>query len=279
MPINQNVNLPASGAAGAVPPPDFPLETGQPLQADAGTIVRADGTAMRPIDLARQNERTLEPLTYGQTDQKAAEIADLERRLATLRGEAGVEARHDVALPKPVQAAPNNGDWSHAPAASATDSPSRGAPGTAPRPVGRSKDPLAITGGFGSEGEYFPLDGSELKELVAAMLEDLANRIQSDLRFSPAITYPRLTAQLTLTVQAEADDQGFVIDKIETHAKTPQEIAERFGDTVMFVLMQRRREFDDRDVAETSPDELREQLGLSTPRKMRRGNMLSDVGW
>lgn len=69
--------LSATGAAGAVPPPDAPHEVSQPLTAHAGAIApavnprtlepyaREEWHTMSPIERARHNERTLEPLHYG----------------------------------------------------------------------------------------------------------------------------------------------------------------------------------------------------------------------
>jgi hypothetical protein len=53
---------PLDGVAGA-PAPHH--EVSQPLVADAGAVVYADGGVMRPIERARANEQELQPLTYG----------------------------------------------------------------------------------------------------------------------------------------------------------------------------------------------------------------------
>lgn len=69
-------NLPATGQVGVAPPPGAPVETSQPLTAEAGAIVEAvnprtgesyateDWHRMSPTARARHNERTLEPLKH-----------------------------------------------------------------------------------------------------------------------------------------------------------------------------------------------------------------------
>jgi len=89
------------------------------------------------------------------------------------------------------------------PAASTTDSPSRGIP----QPVG---DPgKQITGGWGPQGsgsEYFALDGSELKAIVLALAARLQQALDGDLRFGLSVVYPQVKVSLSLTVDGRSPE-------------------------------------------------------------------------
>lgn len=150
------------------------------------------------------------------------------------------------------------------PAESSTDSPSRGVP----RP---SADPgKQITGGFGDLGEaqYFPLDGTELRLLVDAQLESLRKRIIDDLRFSIAVTYPRVTARVVIEISAHMRDQSFEIVKVmPPHTKTPMEIARQHADECCFVMMESRVEMTEDGESVTPPNATRKELGLEIPFK------------
>lgn len=163
------------------------------------------------------------------------------------------------------------------PAESDTDSPSRGIP----RPVA---DPgKQITGGFGSLGEaqYFALDGTELRAVVEKIAAELIQRLQTDLRFSIAITYPRVSAKLQLVISGYAEDAGFTVEAVASDERTPVEVAKERADQVVFVLEEFRREFDDAGQPENPPDRMRDELGLQKPRKQFIGNgpsrMMVDV--
>ncbi len=54
-------------------------EVSRPLRANAGGVVYADGSVMRPIDRASENERELKPLVYG--DSKPLDDAAREALL------------------------------------------------------------------------------------------------------------------------------------------------------------------------------------------------------
>jgi hypothetical protein len=89
------------------------------------------------------------------------------------------------------------------PAASSTDSPARGIP----RP---SYDPgKMITGGFGepAEGQYFPLTGEEIKVAVFDLFDQLVSRIQHDLYFGIAMTYPQARVTVMVTLHAGEEPQ------------------------------------------------------------------------
>ncbi len=270
-------NLPAEGSIGVPLPDGVAAEVAQPL---------AQETIQKHLALARANERELAPLKWetAAADPKAKAIADLKAQIAALEADgSGVQpASYEVQEPKGVQAAARQippqpqaqaveemPDKRLFPAASNSDSPSRGVPGSAPVPASRTSAPIGITGGFGeSEAEYFPLDGSELKVVCEQLLDEVNNIIQNDLRFSPALTYPRLSARLQLIIEGEASEvEGFVIDRVKTHEKTPLAVAQAHADSVVFVVAAQRREFDEADQVETPADQIRDELHLKKPGK------------
>lgn len=261
-PADAKAAMPVQGSVGAVPPADAPVEVSQPITPDAKAEMLAK---------ARVNERELKPLTYGAelrtgpppasviTGKEVAGLDPFYRDLA---------AKQAAAVPSPVEPVE---DLSRFPAASNTDSPARGMPGSAIRPP-TAKPMLEITGGFGvqDEGQYYPLNGDELKTLVDGLLSTLHARIQNDLRFSIALCYPRVSCTLRLEVTAEVADQAFQIQTVDLtpeEKKTPLETAKRHGDSVVFCLVERRREFTEAGDVETPPDAIREELEIPTPHK------------
>ena len=211
----------------APPPADAPREVARPLDP---SVVDAQ------IAAARANERPLPPFN-----------------------------------PQPVSPPPPTKDdrvveaRSHQPAASNSDSPSRGVP----RPI---LDPgKRITGGFGlnADQQYFPLDGSELRELVRGLLDQVNDRIANDLRFHLAITYPRVRARVVVEIEAYAKDQDFTIERIGVHDKTPLEVARQHGDQIVFAVIAGRQEFTEEGAAQDPPNRIREELGLPIPRKQQ----------
>ncbi len=260
-------NLPAAGHVGVEPPADAPREVAQPLTAEAITRMQAN---------ARANERELAPLRAPGTPLPVD-----DGRVQP--------ASHEVQAPEPVKAAPGYKQVApradEFPAGSNTDTPKRGLPGTAPVPAGRKYAPLNVTGGFGeSEGEYYPLDGGEALELAKELIAGLYARIQDDIRFTRAQVYPRLSMTVQLIVEGEADDQVMKIEKImPPHDKTPLEVAKSRGDSVVFVVKEQRREFNDAGEVETPADAMRDELGLKRPGKRQIGSgqnkSLVDVTW
>jgi len=164
-------------------------------------------------------------------------------------------AARDLAATRPL---------THQPAASTTDSPSRGLP-TAVADPGKQ-----ITGGFGDAGQaqYFPLDGSELRELIKAELDTIAGQLDDDLRFSMALTYPRVRARVIVEVEAYVSEQSFQIVRVPPpHTRTPLEIARERAEEVCFVVLVERIEMLPDGQSVSPPNAIREELGLVVPHK------------
>ncbi len=169
-------------------------------------------------------------------------------------------------------------DRARMPAASNSESPSRGMPATiVPQMAGDKWDGIA-KGGFSDVGdaEYFPLDGSELIPLVKDLAKKLTDQVVNDLRFSIARTYPRLRMRLVLEVEgAEEDrDQDFQIEKIFVPkgghpGGTALQIARQRADQIVFVVTEVKQEFDEAGQSETPPDQIRAELGLPIPHKQQ----------
>lgn len=320
-------NLPATGTAGAVPPPDAPHEVSQPLTPEY------ERTALAR---ARENERELAPLTYGAPVQhppagtavpstggvgeatQAASEGKLDPFYQRMREGGQMPPAVDTAAASsgqpagqpikkilrrnrpPVEGshagpsgdraggadpgvghvAPAPGtpvvadplapiDLSHMPAASNSDSPTRGIPRNLPTDPGK-----AITGGFGDAAalQYYALDGGELKTLVEQLMDDVHARLQNDLRFNEAITYPQVTARVVIEIAGFATDSAFTVEKIlpSTHparATNPLEFARSVADEVCFVVVAEMRETDDQGQSVTPPDAVRQELGLPRPQK------------
>ena len=155
-------------------------------------------------------------------------------------------------------------DEPYRPAASNSDSPARGLP----QPVADAGK--RITGGFGDVGEaqYFPLDGMELRGVAEQLLDQLRARLRDDLRFSIAVTYPRVAIRLELIIDAFGQDKEQVIPAVAVpHTATPLEIARQYGDQIVFILAETRREFDADGQPDQAPNAMRMAAGLETPYK------------
>lgn len=183
--------------------------------------------------------------------------------------------RHVAERPSPEQtlaarAAERSPDEPYYPAGSNTDSPSRGIP----QPI---DDPgKKITGGFGDAGDaqYFPLDGTELREVAYGLMDALHSRLADDLRFSMAITYPRVAVRLELHVDAYANDGSFVVPTVaRPHDKTPIDVAREMANQVVFIVGEEHREVSPDGESVTAPNAARRALGLEVPfkRPMRAG--------
>lgn len=157
-------------------------------------------------------------------------------------------------------------DLRRMPAASDTDSPTRGIPRQV---VDAGKQPQ---GGFGDQAaaQYFALNGQELRVLVEALMDQIYQRIQNDLRFNEAIVYPQVGARVVIEITGFAHDSDFLVEKImppDPRARTPTEIARQFADEVAFVVLAEHRETDDQGNPATPPDAVRVELGLLRPAK------------
>lgn len=152
------------------------------------------------------------------------------------------------------------------PAASNSMDPTRGVP------RGTTDPAKAITGGFGDAvgAQYFPLDGTELRELVLAMCDKFVDTLQNDLRFSIATVYPRVAVSLELRVEGFVEDIGFTMQRaLPPYTKTPVEIARQLADEGVFVVKVTRAEMSADGTSDSPPNAIREELGLQVPRKQR----------
>lgn len=310
MPGRLRPQPPVTGGMGSAPPPANPVEV------TAGVIrgTEAPSELAQPLSdalvadqlaKAAANERTLQPLAFaanavvqaaasgGQPAVTAAEALSTQgRRIRQVsRNRAGGSAvdempAGDARPPVPtisdlsagaVNPLPTAEPWQ--PAASQTDTPSRGLPRNLSTDPGKQ-----ITGGFGdvTDAQYFPLDGAELRELVNALMDDIHARLQDDLRFTIAICYPRVRARVEVIIEAFVVDQGFTIPRVAVpHEKTPIAIARQHGDEIVFAVVAERVEMSADGQSVSPPNATRLELGLPVPRKQAvqtpTGRMLVDI--
>lgn len=153
------------------------------------------------------------------------------------------------------------------PAASDSESPSRGVP------KGNLPPDKQITGGFGvSAGaaslEYVPLDGSEVCKLLQGLLLLTAEQIQNDLRLSLAVTYPRVRARVELIVESYTGDADFkIVRHLPEQNRAPVDVARQHADEVCFVIVAQRQEFGADGKPESPANALRAEMGLEIPHK------------
>lgn len=178
----------------------------------------------------------------------------------------------DDALP-PVTAE----DRARMPAASNSESPSRGILPTLVPPTGDKWEGIS-RGGFSDLGEaqYFPLAGNELIPLVGDLTKRLLDQIVNDLRFHISVVYPRLRMRLVLEIEGTEEDRdnAFTIEKVFVPkggepGSTPLQIARRRADQIVFVVQEVRQEFSEDGQSETPPDQMRTDLGLQIPHKQQ----------
>lgn len=277
-------NIPATGAVGVAPPADAPVESAQPLQPDALSVMQ---------ERAAQNAAELKPFAPPQhtktpeqinAELRAMGLPEVEIAAPTPDPTATLAAEFfgTDAPPPPSEDAFNGElpplsaeDRARMPAASDTESPSRGILPNLTPPKGDKFEGIS-RGGFSDLGEaqYFPLDGNELKELVFALMDEMADRIKNDLRFSMAMTYPRVRAVVEIRVEgfAEDADAGFQIQKILAPkdgkpGSTPEDVASARADSICFVVRALRQEVSQDGETELPPDAIRDELGLAKPRK------------
>jgi hypothetical protein len=241
-----NVMPAARSAVQGRPPVTIPAKTaGEPL------IVLTDAQQVPVVEAAGEPEvappAAIRPRVEGQFADVARNVLDSRPRLAR-------------------------------PAESNSDSPARGVP------RGTTDPGKQITGGFGdaAQAQYFPLDGTELRELVLSMMDRLAEQLQNDLRFSIAAVYPRVAVQLDLRVDGFVEDIGFGITKVlPPHEKTPLDVARSMADQGVFVVSVTRAEMSADGESLAPPNAIREELGLAVPHKraidVPGGRMIVDV--
>ena len=196
----------------APPPAHAPHETTQPLQPEALQTM---------AEKASQHERELAPLKHalGKAVASAAGAPDHplgDHTVVTAppqaagsapAGSAHLQDQPPLGTHPPIIPA--------APAASDTDTPTRGIP----KPI---LDPgKQITGGWGGAGgfepQYYALDGTELRALVLSIWKELAGQLDIDLRFGIACTYPQVAARVTIEItgahaSAQVNDVAFTVD-------------------------------------------------------------------
>lgn len=302
-----------TGGMGSAPPPANPIEVAPGII--RGTAAPAEialpldeATVAAQLERAAANERELQPLAYATSaavdaaaaappisaaDAVSASSRRPIRQVSRARAvpgstavdeePAGSETRPPVPTISDLSAgavnmpAGSEGEpWQ--PAASNTDSPSRG------MPRGVSDPGKQITGGFGdvTDAQYFPLDGTELREMIYALMDQIHARLQDDLRFTMAICYPRVRARVEVIVEAFVADQGFTIPRVAVpHDKTPLAIARAYGDEITFAVIAERVEMTDTGESVSAPNATRLELGLPIPRKQAvdtpTGRMLVDI--
>lgn len=234
----------------STPPPGAPREVSQPLSAQ---------TRASQLAQARAHEKLLPPLPgplpkskwpKAQAKTSTGETQDVPPTSPTgaapppdaETGGVTSDTRnlHEVEIPSTEGFLEN---IPYQPAASGSDSPSRGQPTP-------SLDPgKVITGGFGDQPSYFPLTGPELKELVRSLFDQLNTQLDQDLRFGLASTYPQVCCTVTVSIDglpgASTQDVAFSLTKqryLELNAEAS-------------------------DTQATPPDHLRDQIALPKPHK------------
>lgn len=230
---------------------------------EANKLAKAVGTEVQPA-VDRAGAPLPDPL-----DAATAHVAQAPRPVLPAGGP-GAQVAAVLAERRVGSAAQRpDVDGTYLPAASNSDSPSRGIP-RAQLPKGKE-----ITGGFGeaADGQYFPLDGQELLNVIWLLMDELAARLVNDLRFSIAATYPRVAVKAQIVVEGYAADQSFTIEKImRPHDKTPIAVAEQRADEVVFVIKTERREFAADGEISSPPNALRQETGQAIPRKQWVGS-------
>jgi len=243
---------------------------------------REDGASERgaleftsaPVQLGQGTHPVMQPAL--QTEPAAADVVTSAlhaERPARPAIDPTTAAYLDSPVARAARALQESRSLTHQPAASDTDSPSRG------RPSAIADPGKQITGGFGDAGDaqYFPLDGSELRELVRGLMSVVSDQIEHDLRFSMAICYPRVTARVVVEIDAYATDGGQydpsfqVVKVMPPHEKTPLAIARERADAVCFVVVADKVEMTAAGESISPPNAIRQELGLVVPRKQSVG--------
>lgn len=285
-----------TGAVGAVPPADAPIEHAQPIRPETIQFqqdrARSNEKELPPFNPPGQRRPVVAPPVVSKPDATAALIADVfgsdagevrpvaDRPTVVVAGQGTIVPVIDpqqeiVDQLEDILPALTAEDRLRMPAASSTDTPAKGLLPDLTPPKGDKFEGVQ-RGGFSdlADAQYFPLQGDELKELVLALFDDLAARIANDLRFSMALVYPRVRAIVEIRVEGHAEDNnsGFEIRKILApkdgeKGGTPEEIARQRADQIVFVIQALRQEFTPEGDSDQPPDALRDALHLPKPRK------------
>lgn len=272
----RDVNISPTGAVGTPPPPGAPIETTQPLAPDAGGVVLLDGTVKDPRALAAQNERELRPLVF---EKPPLEAPVLTAPTSGVTGKAikGLDPFYArQAARAAVAEAPAEGpavvDLAQFPAGSNSDTPRRGLP----KPI--RDHGKHITGGFGMMPEHYsPLNGDEVKTALEALMDLVHASLQRDLRLTVATTYARAQISVTLAVRGSVMAHPVEIRREQLLDRNPVDVAEQFGDEVLFVVLQQRREENARGESEDPPNKIRQDLGLPIPRRTLRHTAIGTI--
>lgn len=272
----RDVNISPTGAVGTPPPPGAPIETTQPLAPDAGGVVLLDGTVKDPRALAAQNERELLPLVF---EKPPLEAPVLTEPTSGVTGKAikgldpfyARQAERAAAAEAPAEG-PAVVDLAQFPAGSNSDTPRRGLP----KPI--RDHGKQITGGFGMMPEHYsPLNGDEVKTALEALMDLVHASLQRDLRLTVATTYARAQISVTLAVRGSVMAHPVEIRREQLLDRNPVDVAEQFGDEVMFVVLQQRREENARGESEDPPNKIRQDLGLPIPRRTLRHTAIGTI--
>lgn len=291
---NQPDTSKVSGGIGSVPPPDAPHETAEPIRAETLAVHRQMAQQHEKVLAPLNPQRLKGPLPVPQPDPPATvQISEIDQLVADVFG-APVPDRPGIIVagqgdPLPAMD-PEQGlvdqlddlpplteeDRARMPAASMSESPAKGIlPDLIPRAEPNKFEGIS-RGGFSDIGEaqYFPLDGSELKELVLSLFDVLSKQIQNDLRFSMALTYPRVRARVRIEIEGAAEDKdgGFTIEKVRAPKPgapggTALDIARQRANQIVFVVEAVKQEFSEDGTSEAPPDQIRDELQLHRPHK------------
>jgi hypothetical protein len=297
------------GAGGVAPPPDAPIETTQPLQpetiAHQMAQARANERELKPFNPPKARPPiapAASPTVAVPSPAPKADVPGVNALADVAADFFGTEpsAVPVLAPPRSPSVPPHiafnepipendalalgeveqmadleplsDEDRARMPAASNSESPSRGILKDLVPDVQSRK---AVTGGFGLslEGQYNPLDGTELRELVLSMFDELVKSTENDLRFSMGLTYPRVQARVVIEIEGYAEDannsiriERVRVPKNAEKGATPKDVARSLADRVTFVVLAKRQEFTPDGESEMPPDEFREKLGLPVPR-------------
>lgn len=246
------------------PAPPLPTPVRSAVRSLASKVLRRSGLARPPVVITAPASK-IATVEVGGAPATPSQSSAAQQELAAFTDAPAVPLADDLAAEAARQDAE---DRARFPAYSDTDSPSRGVPRQIDDPGKR------ITGGFtdAMDGQYFPLNGQEVAQLVRSVLDQIDQQMATDLRFSLACVYPRVRVVVKVEVEAFAHDEAggggtAELRRVAVHDKTPLEIAEALGDEVCFVVRATANEVDDAGNPEQPPDALRKQLGMDRPRK------------